>query len=103
MSPRARLGYMMGPGHAPFPTPRNLPFHPASGSQTSIRMLESGVGFNSAATRQNAGSVDAFAEPGNGTLTSAALKAPAATVSAEVICALGSASLVSESQGVCAA
>ena len=37
------------------PVPCSLPFHPETGSQTSILMSESAVGFASATTRQNAG------------------------------------------------
>jgi hypothetical protein len=46
----------MDPAHTPLPPPTNLPFQPASGIHTSKRMSESGVGFELAATRQNAGS-----------------------------------------------
>jgi hypothetical protein len=35
--------------------PRNLPFHPLSGSHTSILMLESELGVSVAVTRQNGG------------------------------------------------
>src|SRR5271165_1927799 len=43
------------PGKAAVPTPSNFPFQPEAGIQTSILMSESLVGFNLAATRQNAG------------------------------------------------
>src|ERR1700720_4762657 len=45
----------MMPWNPPPPVPRNLPFHPLSGSQTSILMLESEVGVSVAMTRQKAG------------------------------------------------
>src|SRR5213594_1235445 len=45
----------MFPVQPPFPTASNLPFHPDAGSQTSILISESLLGFNVAATRQNAG------------------------------------------------
>ncbi len=35
--------------------PRNLPFHPLSGNQTSILILESELGIRLAVTRQKAG------------------------------------------------
>jgi hypothetical protein len=43
------------PWKPPPPVPRNLPFQPLSGSQTSILMLESELGVSVAVTRQNAG------------------------------------------------
>src|SRR5580658_7105714 len=45
----------MTPAHPPLPTAWNFPFHPEAGSQTSILMSESSLGFKVAATRQNAG------------------------------------------------
>jgi hypothetical protein len=48
---------MIAPAHAPFPTPRSLPFHPVSGNQTSILISESAVGFMVAAMRQKPGNV----------------------------------------------
>jgi hypothetical protein len=39
----------------PLPLPRNLPFQPENGIQTSILMFESEVGASVAAIRQNAG------------------------------------------------
>src|SRR5215471_14462839 len=45
----------MVPAHAPLPTDSSFPFHPDSGSHTSIRISESLAGVNVAATRQNAG------------------------------------------------
>jgi hypothetical protein len=44
------------PWKPPPPVPRNLPFHPLSGSQTSILMLESELGVRVAVTRQKGGS-----------------------------------------------
>src|ERR1700761_1425893 len=44
----------MCPAHPPPPTPSRFPFH-INGSQTSILMSESLVGFNVAAIRQKAG------------------------------------------------
>src|ERR1044071_55034 len=45
----------MDPANPPLPSPRYLPFHPESGSHTSILISESLAGFRVAATRQNAG------------------------------------------------
>src|SRR5690349_16500491 len=45
----------MVPAHAPLPTDCKFPFHPFSGSQTSILISESAAGVIVAATRQNAG------------------------------------------------
>src|ERR1700680_1459550 len=45
----------MMPWNPPPPVPRNLPFHPLSGSQTSILMLESELGVRVAVTRQKGG------------------------------------------------
>src|SRR5271166_2115083 len=47
--------YWISPAKPPFPTPSNFPFQPEAGIQISILMSESLVGFNLAATRQNAG------------------------------------------------
>src|SRR4029077_17659092 len=65
-----------------------FPFHPETGSHTSILMSESAVGFASATTRQNAGKVLYNAEtslPLNG--AGGPANAPAATVCARVIVA----------------
>src|SRR3984893_12766447 len=43
------------PCDRPRPVPRHLPFHPLSGSQTSILMVESELGVRIAVTRQKAG------------------------------------------------
>src|ERR1700721_220631 len=45
----------MEPPQPPLPTARNLPFHPATGSHTSIPISESLVGLSIAATRQKGG------------------------------------------------
>src|SRR4029450_13917253 len=45
----------MPPPKPPFPVPRRLPFHPATGIQSSILMSESGLGINAARTRQKDG------------------------------------------------
>src|SRR5258708_10177719 len=45
----------MIPWKPPPPVPRNRPFHVVSGSQISIRMVESEVGIRLAVTRQKAG------------------------------------------------
>ena len=76
----------MVPAQAPFPTDCRFPFHPDSGSQTSILISESLTGVIVAATRQNAGRFRKAApclpfppaRPGG-------MKAPAATVSAMVM------------------
>ena len=76
----------MAPLNAPLPTAMNFPFQPAAGSQTSILMSESCVGFNVAATRQNAGSDRngcAFAAAGG-------VNEPASTPTASVIVVAGS-------------
>src|SRR6185295_17949147 len=69
-------------------TIRNFPFQLAAGSHTSILMSESAVGFNVAATRQNAGRSTNGLPP----RPPGCVKAPAATVSAAVIVADGRAS-----------
>ena len=46
---------MITPWNPPPPVPRNRPFHPLSGSQASILMLESELGVRVAVTRQNGG------------------------------------------------
>src|SRR5882757_619080 len=45
----------MVPWNPPPPVPRNLPFQPLSGSQTSILMLESELGVRVAVIRQKGG------------------------------------------------
>ena len=50
-----RAGWTIAPSQPPLPTAWNLPFQPSAGSQTSIRISESGVGVSVAVTRQNAG------------------------------------------------
>src|SRR5712691_9385043 len=91
----------MLPAQPPLPTAWSLPFHPEVGSQTSILMSESLVGFSVAATRQNGGRLaygDACAPPRPGVIKPpAAAAVPAATVCAVVIVAFGSASFASDS------
>src|SRR4029077_10334544 len=78
----------MDPANPPLPSPRYLPFHPASGSHTSILISESLAGLSVAVTRQNAGRflVAAAGMPkvGGGT------NAPASTGCAKVIVVSGS-------------
>src|SRR5471030_1670558 len=85
----------MMPAAPPLPVPRNLPFHVAvGGSQTSIRMCDSGVGVSVAAMRQNSGvfiGVPLALAPG-------ARNVPAYTSTAAVIVAAGSLSAPSASQ-----
>src|ERR1700691_3368786 len=45
----------MEPPQPPLPTATNLPFHPVTGSHTSIPISESLVGLSVPATRQNGG------------------------------------------------
>src|SRR5215472_10099178 len=79
------------PAYPPTPIPSSLPFHPETGSQTSILMSESEVGLASATMRQNAGrllyksasSLPALFGVGG------PLNVPAATVCASVIVVLG--------------
>src|SRR5262245_14615524 len=92
----------MTPPAPPLPVPRNLPFQvSAGGSQTSIRMFDSGVGLSVAATRQKAGTVIA------GELALAfGLNGPAATAAAVVIvvsCSLSPVSASHALEGDCAA
>src|SRR5512134_3343373 len=68
----------MLPAHPPLPTARNLPFHVAVGSHSSIAIRESGDGVSVAATLQWAGG--------------------AATYSTAVIVTLGNVSVLSASQ-----
>src|SRR6185436_14557425 len=91
----------MMPPAPPLPVPRNLPFQvSAGGSQTSIRMFDSGVGLSVAATRQKAGTVIA------GALALAfGLNGPAATASAVVMvvsCSLRPLSASHPPEGDCA-
>src|SRR6185437_13578626 len=89
----------MTPAQAPLPTDSSLPFHPPTGSHTSIRISESAVGLSAAATRQNAGRLLNAAlgfepRPGVGNV-----KAPASTCLADRIVVCGSARDVIFSQG----
>src|SRR5213592_2978263 len=79
----------MLPAQPPLPTAWNFPFHPRTGSQTSILMSESGEGVSVAATRQKPGralSCSTAAGPGPGRV-----KPPAGTIRAKVIEVSGSA------------
>src|SRR5579859_3575237 len=80
----------MLPAQAPLPTDCRFPFHPDSGSQTSILISESLLGVSVAATRQNAGTLrkDGGCLPLGG--GRGEVKAPAATVSVMVIAAFWS-------------
>src|SRR6188768_4529062 len=78
----------MLPFQPPLPTIRNLPFQLAAGSHTSILMSESAVGLSVAATRQKAGRSANGLPP----RPPGCENAPAATASAAVIVAAGSAS-----------
>jgi hypothetical protein len=70
-----------------------LRFHPDAGSQTSILMSESLVGFNVAATRQNAGrSLKATTGGGPPVVSPGGVNLPAATGCASVIVVFGNAS-----------
>src|SRR5713226_9542306 len=86
----------MTPAQPPLPTAWNLPFQPPAGSQTSTLISESLIGFNVAATRQNANSVlNARAAAGAEVAAPAGaggVKAPAETVCASVIVVFGSVS-----------
>src|SRR5215471_19326465 len=53
----------MEPVQPPLPLASRFPFQPDAGSQTSILISESLVGFRVAATRQNAGKSEAGAAP----------------------------------------
>src|SRR6478609_7236366 len=78
------------PANPPLPRPCSLPFQPAAGSQTSILMSESDVGFACATTRQNAGRVlykPELSSPASG--SGGPEKLPAAILCAEVIVAPG--------------
>src|SRR6185312_9691799 len=85
----------MPPAKPPLPSPRYLPFHPVSGSHTSILISESLVGLIVAATRQNAGRF--FTEAG-GTIAPGGMNAPAATGCANVMVVSGSLSAARLSQ-----
>src|ERR1700760_3775300 len=76
----------MPPANPPLPSPRYLPFHPVSGSHTSILISESLAGLIVAATRQNAGRF--FTEAG-GALAPGGTNAPAATGCADVMVVSG--------------
>src|SRR5580700_1594607 len=69
----------MDPAKPPFPSPWNLPFQPEVGIQTSNSICESLDGWITPCTRQKAGS---FLKDGK---LAGKVKAPAATVAAEVM------------------
>ena len=92
----------MTPAHAPLPTAWNFPFQSTTGSQTSILISESLVGFSVALTRQNAGSVAKGANTGPPG-PSSRLNAPDATIVAPVTAPPGSVSAFRSSQGADAA
>src|SRR4051812_9811281 len=85
----------MPPANPPLPSPRYLPFHPVSGSQTSILISESLAGLMVAATRQNAG---IFFTDAGGSLAPGGMNAPAATGCADVMVVSGSLSAARLSQ-----
>src|SRR5580704_8054638 len=84
----------MRPAQPPLPTAWNLPFHPDAGSHTSILMSESFDGVRVAATRQNAGKREKRAPAGAPAASippaPGGVKAPGATLCANVIFAFGS-------------
>src|SRR5450631_3321957 len=82
----------MEPPQPPLPSARNLPFHPLIGSQTSIPISESEVGFRVAATRQKAGN------PGKGVVLPVGEKVPVSIVLASVIERVGETSFKRLSQ-----
>src|SRR5688572_14238820 len=90
----------MVPAQPPLPTPANFPFHLSSGSQTSKRICDSGVGAMTPATRQKGGRLPmTFVDP-------AGVNDPVLIASAVVIVVFGSgcrARLAHDSaDGVCA-
>src|SRR3569832_1769944 len=98
---------MSAPAQPKLPTPRNLPFQPATGNQTSTLKAESLLGLSMAATRQNAGFGASAAWPATfipgwpmicDSGSSGIWYCPAATSSAAVTVASGSASLASSPQ-----
>src|SRR5262245_31491262 len=82
----------MVPAHPPLPTAWNLPFHPASGNQTSTLMSESLDGRIVAAMRQKAGRPRKTCAAAGGAATAAGgANAPASTTLAIVMVVCGSA------------
>ncbi len=98
-TPPASAGYATDPPHAPLPTTRSVPFHPATGSQISRPIEESRDGVTVASTRQNAGSLAYAAAPVRPARPPDALNAPAATSCARVIAASASESDARRSHG----
>src|SRR2546422_6488808 len=80
----------MFPVQPPFPLASNLLFQPETGSQTSILISESVEGRNVAATRQNSGrSRNSAAGPPRAPGMTGCVKAPGATVCANMIVVAG--------------
>src|ERR1700728_2612529 len=79
----------MYPANPPLPMPRNFPFQPLAGIQTSTLMSESGVGFSVTATRQKAGADVKTGGTFSSGLRPGGTNAAAAMGAAEVIVALG--------------
>src|SRR2546428_9107913 len=95
----------MVPAHPPLPTASNLPFQPDAGSQISVLISESLLGVRVAVMRQNAGRLAngfAAAPPRADPGPAGGTNAPAATIWAESMRALGSARLASFSHDVAA-
>src|SRR5574338_19272 len=89
---------MIAPTHAPLPVPSNFPFQFSSGSQTSNLISESLVGFDVAATRQNAGRSLKLGGGPNKPARLGRVNPPAGTFSASVIVVFGRLSEESFSQ-----
>src|SRR2546426_12578878 len=78
------------PPMPPVPFPWKLPFQPVAGIHTSILISDSLVGFRVAVTRQKAGRfLNGAAASPRPPLPAGGVKAPAATVAADVIVVLG--------------
>src|SRR5580698_10394647 len=91
-SPAASVAGVIDPVQPPLPLASNFPFHPAAGSQSSILMSESALGFSVAATRQNAGrslNTALGSPPRPRPLPAGTVNAPAATDCARVIVVCG--------------
>src|SRR5579862_2949204 len=88
--PKLRL-----PPSPPLPVPRNFPFQPEAGIQTSILISESLVGRDVAETRQNAGrslKLDPRAPGKGGGVPAGSVNSPAPTdcASVTVVCGIAS-------------
>jgi len=78
------------PPMPPVPFPWKLPFQPVTGIHTSILMSDSLVGFRVAVTRQKAGRfLNGAAASPRPPVPAGGVKAPAATVAADVIVVFG--------------